>query len=485
MSKTKSAELQRETKLTREQRKLMETLGVPIPENMKDIEDVPVEEGEDAYKIIIPKTMSKLEAAEELTNQYKNEETKFDFDSSFEGWNWKDVLVAIRRVTEREFGWMNGKRDFFGGSPTEIDVVVDVKNGKHISEKAFYGNFEITGWENAKASVGVRFGQASISVNAKKKFEKPVTAFFNMIREQLETSSIYRGRNIVVTKKGEHMDFEIIETKISDKIILNDKTKAVIDTFVLGSLNEPGKRCYLFAGGYGNGKTEVAMQVGYKAKEEFGQSFFYVKDASLFDELLNLSKKYQPCVIFLEDVDEIAAGEQRDAEMNKILNTLDGVQTKGNNLTVIFTTNHPEKINMALRRPGRIDLMLKFENPEPTTVAKILELYLKGIKGASSLNYAELASQMPKSPGAVIAEIAKRAQKLGRDKGSITDEQVLACIASMEYQISLMEGNVDVVNEYEQFVKLYAKMMGKHIFDENDAETVKINVDKIRRTCGV
>jgi AAA+ superfamily predicted ATPase len=481
MAKTKSSELKKDVVIPKAVANLLESMGVELPSNMKEIEDVPVEQGEDNYKIIIPKTMSKLEAAEELKNQYKNEETKFDFYSAFEGWNWKDVLIAVKRVTEREFGWMNGQKNWYGGNPVEIDIVVDIKGGKHVSEKAFYGDFSITGWEDASANLGVRFGQANLTISAKKKYEKPITAYFNMIREQLETNSIYRGRNIVVTGNESQMDFEIIENKISDKIVLNEKTQAVIDTFVMGNLGDPGKRCYLFAGGYGNAKTETAMHVGYAAVEKHNMSFFYLKDAKIFDTLLNLSKKYQPCVIFLEDVDEITAREERDAEMNKILNTLDGVQTKGNNLTVIFTTNHPEKINMALRRPGRIDLMLLFENPDSNSRKKILQLYLDKIKGSESLNYEELSNQISNVSGAVVAEIAKRAVKLGKDKGSISDSDVLACIASMEYQVKLMEGNLEVPDKNAQFVKLFAEVLGEEIFGED----IKLPIASMKRALGL
>jgi len=288
----------------------------------------------------------------------------------------------------------------------------------------------------------------------------------------LETASIYRGKNITVTRNGNDLDFEIIENKGSDKIVLNRAELLVVDTFVIDSLGEPGKRCYLFTGGYGTGKTETAMRVGRVAVKEHKMSFFYLKDAKAFDQLLNLCKKYQPCIIFLEDVDEIAAGEDRNSDMNKILNTLDGVQTKGNNLTVIFTTNHPEKINSALRRPGRIDIMVKFENPTNETKEEIYKLYFDKIPGADVLDYKDLAKKTPDVQGAVVAEIAKRAIKLAKKQKTITDDLVESCIHSMKYQIELMNDHIKEPNKAELFVKLFAELIAPQVWKTEEGQEV-------------
>lgn len=460
--------LQRNVSITPEIATLLRVIGVDLPDNVKEIK-TPTEYSDEVQKILLPKGMDKRVAAKELEAQWKNEESVNNYAATFDGWNWQDTLVALRRVTEREFGWMNGQATWYSGNPTEIDVVVDVKKGKKVNERAFYGSFAITAWEGASASVDVnRRGEASISINAKRKFSEPITNYFNLIRQQLETESIYRGKNIVVTRKGENLEFEIIENKGSDKIVLNRGERLVVDTFIIDSLGEHGKRSYLFTGGYGTGKTETAMRVGREAVTRHGMSFFYLKDATAFDQLLNQSKKYQPCVIFLEDVDEIASGEARDSQMNKILNTLDGVQTKGNDLTVIFTTNHPEKINSALRRPGRIDVMVKFENPDAETTAQIYRIYFEGVPGNQMLDYETLAKKTPSVQGAVIAEIAQRAVKLSKKQGTITDDLVEAAIHSMDYQIELMNGPTKEVNKAEQFVK----MLGELVWSTQQAKDI-------------
>lgn len=394
-------------------------------------------------RIIVPISMNKIQASKELKRQWEDEETKINVDRQFNTWNWKDVLVATKKAAERHFGWIQGKEGMFGQKPREIDVVVDIKDGKKITETCFYGKFTASVWEDGVVDVGPGY----LTAEVKKRYAPEVREFFNLVQDILDKESIFRAKAITVNKKedpwGEvSLDFEIFEMKTSDRIVLNSDIKGVIKNFVIDDLGEEGKRCYLFSGSYGNGKTEVAMQIGESGIKK-KMAFFYCKDADVFDLLLKQALNYSPSLVFLEDLDEIGAGSQRDAAMNRILNTLDGVQTKGNDLTVIFTTNHEKRINKALRRPGRIDLVVNFTNPNKDSVAKIYKIFLKDLEGADKLDYAKLAQNTPDCPGAVIAEIAKRAVKLCKKKGVATDELVMAASDSMKHHLNLMDEGIE------------------------------------------
>ena len=413
-------------------------------------------------KIVVPVSMNKLQASKELKRQWDDEETVINVDRQFDTWNWKDVLVAVKKAAERHFGWVQGKtvQTFFGTKrPYEIDIVVDVKGGKKITESCFYGQFTATVWEDATVNVGAQ----GVTAEVKKRYANEVREFFDIIQDILDKESIYRGKAITVTKQedpwGEvSLDFDIFEMKTSDKIVLNDDVDTVVRNFIIDDLGEEGKRCYLFSGGYGNGKTETAMTVGAAGLTK-GMAYFYCKDADVFHMLLKQAVNYQPCIVFLEDVDEIGAGTKRDADMNRILNTLDGVQTKGNNLTVIFTTNHEKRINPALRRPGRIDLVINFGNPDKVSVAKIYSAYFKDLVGAEKLDYPALAERTPDCPGAVVAEIAKRAYKLCKKRGTTSDDMIKAAIDSMKHHLALMKEEVEEVQNGEMVIALKGAKM--------------------------
>lgn len=249
----------------------------------------------------------------------------------------------------------------------------------------------------------------------------------------------------MVTKNG----FDFVENKGEKNIILNEDEERIVNNLVIRPLGKPGKRTFLFTGIYGTGKTETALRVGRHGNEK-GITFFYLKDPTLFSETLESAKQYAPSLLFLEDVDEIGSGEERDNRMNELLNTLDGVQTKGQNLTVIFTTNHENRINKAMRRPGRIDLVVKFKVCEKNTTKKIYEALLHKIPGYETLDLDQITAYTPTVQGAVIAEICKRSIDSSEEPGAISTEIVLTSIDSMKHQLDFMDAppeNTETISE--------------------------------------
>src|SRR5690606_2877628 len=106
--------------------------------------------------------------------------------------------------------------------------------------------------------------------------------------------------------------------------------------------------------------------------------------------------------------------------------------------------------NTALRRPGRIDLIVKFENPEKDTVEKIFRSYFDELPGSETLDYEHIKQHAPNVQGAVIAEIAKRTVKLAQKRGHITTDMVVASIASMDYQIKFMREDLEAADKVRE-----------------------------------
>lgn len=398
----------------------------------------------DTEQIIIPRGMSKIAASKELRKQHDEEENEIELLKDFEGWNGMDVLAASMRAMKSTFGWVNSKATYsmFGkNNPKEIEVVVDIKNGKKKTEPAFLGRVAVSAWEDAFIDTAFKQdGSAFIKVTGKKKYSERVRKLFATIEEELLQNSIYRGKSMVIDSDN---SFQLVENKGSKDIILNEDEERVIKNLIIAPLGQPGKRCVLFTGEYGTGKTETAMRIG-RAANDRGMSFFYVKDATKFSEVLKASKNYLPAVVFTEDIDEIAEGEQRDAEMNKMLNTLDGFETKGNNITVIFTTNHENRINKALRRPGRIDNILRFKRANPDTAVKIYTRLLEKTAGFGNTDVAYVVGlQTEDLQGAVLAEVAKRAKLMVEysDDKKLSTEILQTAFESMQDQIEFMKAD--------------------------------------------
>lgn len=402
-------------------------------------------ESEETQTIIIPKGMTKLAASKELKNQWDEEEMEIDMAIELKEWQARDGIHAIMLTLERTFGWINAVATWFS-SPMELQIVTDVSDGVTKTRDAFLGKFKCASWDNAMGDVGIirdRSGKelyAFINFNVKKKHKARVKKLFDEIQQTLKKESIYKGKSVMVRQTG----FEFVENKGEKNIILNADEERIINNLVIQPLGKPGKRTFLFTGVYGTGKTETALRVGREANKR-GLTFFYLKDPSLFAETLESAKQYAPALLFLEDLDEIGSGEERDNRMNDLLNTLDGVQTKGQNLTVIFTTNHENRINKAMRRPGRIDLVVKFKVCDKDTTKKIYEALLSKHEGFDKLDLEVITDHTPTVQGAVIAEICKRAVDSSEEYGTLTTETVLTSIDSMKHQLDFMEAPPELV----------------------------------------
>lgn len=404
----------------------------------KQVKPALVERSTEEKKIILPSTMSKLEGARELERQFNEEEKVIEYSKEIKGWEWQDVLVAVKVASEKHFGWVNAKDGRWGQKPMFIEVVTDIVDGKEQTTECFYGKSSVTAWENADMDIHIsRSADIYLNFNIKKKYIEEVKEFYALVMEQLNTSSIYRGKSVVAKKsRFGGVDYQIIENNPSTQIFFNESQQIVFEDLLEPELLEPGKRVYLFTGSYGTGKTEKAMQLGHLANKN-GATFFYVKDSNLLTEMLVLAKNYDPCVLFLEDVDEVTSG-QRGTQLNNLLNTIDGIETKTSNTKIIFTTNNENDIHPAFRRPGRIDLIVRFDFPDLKTKAVILDSYLQGLTGYNTINREEMFKLLPDAQGAVIAEIAKRIKRLALRKGEVTERFFKSAIASIEPQLSLM-----------------------------------------------
>jgi transitional endoplasmic reticulum ATPase len=411
----------------------------------------------DVETILIPTRMTKLQAAEELRLQHEEEEKVVEKVRIFEHWDPRDAIVAAMRVANQTFGWINAKptQDMFGNEiqPKQIKVQTDVNE----HEDCFRGQFVAAAWDKARIDIDVngRHSRCMIIVEGKRKFSERVDAFFDAIEEELKNNSIYKGKTLMWSSDE---GFNFIENKGTEDIILNENEQLVLDNFIIKPLKQAdvGKRGVLFTGPYGTGKTETALKIGRIANEE-GQTFIYVKDRNLA-EALDVAKNYQPAVIFIEDIDEMTSGDRSEA-INDLLNTIDGIQTKGQPLTLLMTTNHQEKINSAFRRPGRIDVILNFALPTKETVAKMYERFLGGAK----LNYKKLAEATPEVQGAVIKEIANRAL-LSVDEGKeIKDKNVLTSIELTRMQVDFMKEEHKV--EEPSIDKQLTKMLKEVVVD--------------------
>lgn len=123
-------------------------------------------------------------------------------------------------------------------------------------------------------------------------------------------------------------------------------------------LGMPWRRGYLLSGPPGTGKTTTAQVLA----GELGLSIAVLSVASirvsedLFTDLFREAP--ENCLVVLEDID--AGFRNRTAKMSRIsfsalLNALDGLSSPEGTM-IMMTTNHPDRLDPALLRPGRVDV---------------------------------------------------------------------------------------------------------------------------------
>lgn len=137
----------------------------------------------------------------------------------------------------------------------------------------------------------------------------------------------------------------------------------------------PWHRGYLFHGPPGTGKTSLVKALA----SHFRLDLWYVSLSDLNAEsgLMGLLSEVGPrSMLLLEDIDTIQIATDREgADQGKIstsslLNALDGVATP-HGLVTVMTTNHYDRLDKALVRAGRMDLVEELGYSTPATVAAL------------------------------------------------------------------------------------------------------------------
>jgi proteasome regulatory subunit len=180
----------------------------------------------------------------------------------------------------------------------------------------------------------------------------------------------------------------------------------------------------LLHGPPGTGKTMLAKAVANETDATFikmaGSELvrkFIGEGSRLVRDLFELAAERQPAVIFIDEIDAVAAKRtdsktSGDAEvqrtMMQLLSEMDGFDDRGE-IRIMAATNRFDMLDEAILRPGRFDRLIEVPKPDAEGRAQILRIHSRDMNVADDVDYVVLAADLDDYSGADLASLATEA----------------------------------------------------------------------------
>ena len=187
----------------------------------------------------------------------------------------------------------------------------------------------------------------------------------------------------------------------------------------LGILAPKGVLLY---GPPGTGKTLLARAVAAESRVHFihlnGPEImrkFYGESEAKLREVFEEAARHAPAILFIDEIDAVAPkrteviGDVEKRVVAQLLSLMDGFVARGQ-VIVIGSTNIPEVLDPALRRPGRFDREIEIGVPNTQARLQILKIHTRAMPLAPDVDLREIAEH---SHGFVGADLEALGQEVG------------------------------------------------------------------------
>jgi proteasome regulatory subunit len=177
----------------------------------------------------------------------------------------------------------------------------------------------------------------------------------------------------------------------------------------------------LLVGEPGTGKTLLAKAVANRTSATFirvvGSELvqkYIGEGARMVRELFKLAKEKAPSILFIDEIDAIAARRIEDGTsgerevqrtMMQLLAEVDGFEQRGE-VRIIGATNRPDILDPALLRPGRFDRIIEVPLPDENGRKEILKIHAASMKLKQNVDLDNLAKRTANATGADIKAIS-------------------------------------------------------------------------------
>lgn len=438
-------------------------------------------------KIVLPKGMSLSDAREWLYMREKEQERYVEVRHVIPGYP-LDVGHAFFRVLMEMFGFVAQKPTpgFFGDSPP---MKVSVRTGPGD------GDFVQIPWgrvafppleEREHLNLGAgptKDGVPSFLIGGevKRKHEELVAHIAEVTQAYAMTHSVIQNKATRVNLRWirDRVNFhpethapEFLNLTGRRDLIFPRHVERVLKAVLYDRISDTAKNDFLgidsstgvlLVGDYGTGKTELALDLAEYATQH-GWSFLVVDDVRDLPSAVRIAQTYSSeqhgFVLFAEDVDTA-----HDSDLKHALQyALDGAEAKqlGRKLITVLTTNHQDRIDPALLRPGRLDQVITLEPADAETAERFIRRFTVNANGNTLLpdgeDVSDAAQEMAGYTPAFLQEVIRLAKSLATqdEDGNfyVTGQDLYDAARNMKAQEEMIRANAieDVPPTIEEIV---------------------------------
>jgi proteasome regulatory subunit len=204
----------------------------------------------------------------------------------------------------------------------------------------------------------------------------------------------------------------------------------------------------LLYGPPGTGKTLIAKAVACSTNSTFievvGSELvqkFIGEGAKLIKELFDLARAKAPTIVFIDELDSIAAqridiGTSGEREVQRtfmqLLAEIDGFDSLGD-VKIIGATNRKDILDPAITRPGRLDRLICISHPDREGITEIFKIHTKGMK-LNKIDRKKIIDAMEGMCGAEIRAVCTEAGyfAIREERPSVTTEDFLQAVVKVK-----------------------------------------------------